>query len=76
MTLIILDKGKKTLTYSGAYEDAICLTNSGGLQSVDRNELSRRTISCMSIIFPEIKEGKYKDNEGLVDIDLKALGIK
>jgi len=76
MTLLILDMGKKTLTYSGAYEDAVVLKNSGGLQSINRNELSRKTISCMSIIFPDVKEGNYKDQENVVDIDLKALNIK
>jgi len=75
-TLKILDQGGKTLTYSGAYEDAELLKNAGGLQSINRNALSRATIKEMSKIFPNVREGHYKDQTDVVDIDLKALGIK
>jgi len=76
MTLKILDLGKSTGTYSGAYEDSVIFKNEGGLQSIDRNEYSRKTIKAMSEIYPEVREGTYKGNEAIVDIDLKALKIK
>jgi hypothetical protein len=76
MTLKILKIGKKTLTYTGSYEDSTCYTNAGGLQSVNRNELGLKTIKCMQEFFPEVKQGTYKGNENIVDIDLKSLNIK
>ena len=76
MTLKILKMNKKTLTFCGAYEDAIVLKNAGGLQSINRNELSKKTINEMNKIFPEVVQGCYKGNEDLVDIDLKILNIK
>ena len=75
-SLNILKQGKKTLTYTGAYENSVCYTNVGGLQSVNRNELSKKTIKVMQSFFPDVKEGHYKDNTDKVDIDLKSLNIK
>ena len=76
MTLEILKMNKKTLTYCGAYEDAMVLKNAGGLQTINRNKLSRETIIEMQKIHPQVIEGNYKGNEDIVDIDLKALKIK
>lgn len=75
-TLQILKDNCSTLTYCNAYEDAICLKNQGGLQTMNRNEASKRTIEVMKKYFPEIKVGNYKDQLDVVDIDLKHLGIK
>lgn len=75
-TLKVLQDNLETATYCNAYEDAICLTNSGGLQMMNRNEASKRTIEKMKYHFPYIKVGNYKGNPDIVDIDLKALGIK
>jgi len=76
MTLEILRLGKKTLTYCGSYEDSVMYKNSGGLQSINRNEASIETIKTMQKYFPQVKQGIYKGDENLVDIDLKALKIK
>jgi hypothetical protein len=75
-TLKILELRMSTLSYSGAYEDSVMLKNAGGLQSYNRNKLSRDTIKIMQSYFPQVQEGIYKGNENIVDIDLKALGIK
>jgi hypothetical protein len=76
MTLKILQEGKETLTYAGAYEDSVVHKNAGGLQSIDRNKISRETIKEFQKYFPEVKEGNYKGKSEIVDIDLKALNIK
>lgn len=75
-TLLILNTGKTTMTYTLAYEDAIILKNSGGLQSINRNEASKRTIVELQKIYPQVQQGCYKNDSTIVDIDLKALGIK
>jgi len=75
-TLLIHKLGKKTLTYSGAYEDSIMLKNAGGLQSINRNKLSSETIAIMQTMFLNVKIGNYKGNEDVIDIDLKSLNIK
>ena len=76
ISLLILEMNKKTLSYTGAYEDAEILKNEGGLQSINRNLVSIETIKIMSKIFPNVRQGNYKENENIVDIDLKHLGIK
>jgi len=76
-SLVILSKGKKTLTYLKAYEDAIMLKNSGGLQSNGkRNQLATKTLEQMKKMFPNVRQGAYMGNTSVVDIDLKYLGIK
>jgi hypothetical protein len=74
--LEILRIGKKTLTYTGSYEDAVCYKNGGGLQSINRNKIGVETIKVLQKYFPEVKQGTYKGNEDMVDIDLKSLNIK
>lgn len=75
-TLRILELNKKTYTYCQAYEDSIMLKNSGGLQSINRNEASKSTIEVLSKIYPKVELGCYKGDSSIVDIDLKKLGIK
>ena len=76
-SLVILHKGKKTLTYLGAYEDAVMLKNAGGLQSSGtRNKLAKKSLEEMQKMFPNVRQGSRKGDDTIVDIDLKYLGIK
>lgn len=75
-TLNILKIGKKTASYTLAYEDAELLKNDGGLQSIDRNKATRNTIEVMATYFDNVRVGSYKGNSKILDVDLKHLGIK
>lgn len=59
--------------YAGCYENAVILKNKGGLQSIDRNAASKRTLTKMAKLFPCIKLGCYKGDESIVDVDFKSL---
>jgi len=62
-------QGKMIYQYYGAYEDAITHKNAGGLQSYDRDQLSRKAFEYLKTKYPLLKEMPNNKN-GVFDIDV------
>ena len=62
--------GKEILTYLEAYEDALTHTNAGGLQTYNRDEMSRQSFLIASDIYPLITELE-KPKNNIFDISVK-----
>lgn len=71
-SLVIKDAGYKLRSYAGCYENALVLKNEGGLQSTDRNEMTKHSFVYMQKLFPDVKLSNYKGRDGIVDIDASS----
>jgi hypothetical protein len=69
-TLKILEDGD-TAIYCRAYENALTMSNSGGLQSYDRNEMTERTYHVLKTLYPLVEMIPRKGNENVKDVSIK-----
>ena len=58
ISIEVKQDNKQTLTYIGAYEDAITHKNGGGLQTYDRDLLGRQSYEQAKKVYPKIQELK------------------
>lgn len=66
-------KGKEAggvYTYIGAYENAITLTNAGGLQSIDRQKATKDTYEVLRQYYPQVVLMHQRKGKDIVDIDV------
>ncbi len=77
LTLNCVNQGYVCWRYMGGYENAVAHKNAGGLQSVDRDDITRKTIVELQKLFPDnnVQFGTYKDSNK-IDVDVKQLKLK